>query len=160
MQTTLSVRDAADFAHDRGAGVESILTQIEGEDPAARTMSDGDRKLAEALLEFFRKVIKHGNAALTARRFVALALQLAPDVLGLSQNAASKQLGCTRAAMSKITIKLSEEMRLGHARWRKSEGSRNVYREAQLAAVQRGTHARFKRLEKKLKKTATKKQVG
>ena len=160
MLTTLSVRDAADFAHDRGAGVEAIITEIEGEDPAARTMSDADRELASAVLEFFRKVIRPGNAGLTARRFVALCLQLAPDVLGLSQNAASKQLGCTRAAMSKVGIKLAEEMALGHARWRKSEGSRHKYREAQLSAVERGTHARFKRLEKKVKKTATKKQVG
>ena len=150
---------AVEQAGDQGAGVESIITEIEGEDPAARTMSDADRELAGALLEFIRKIIRSGNAALTAKRFISICLQMAPDVMGLTQMAAARQLGVTRSALSKVGIQLAEEMSLGHARWRKGEQTRQTFREAQQRAIAAGTHVSFIRKKNRLQKEAAKKQV-
>ena len=149
LSNTFWDRDAALYAHDGGAGEQAIITAIEGEDPAVKRLTDSEHKLAGALIELIRKLFIPRDAAQSAKRFVALAFHLCPDVVGLSQLAAAKQLKVTRASLSKHSIRLAAEFGLGHARWRKSEGSRHKYREAQLAAVQRGTHARFKRLEKK-----------
>ena len=41
-------RDAALYAHDSGAGVESIVTAIEGEDPAVKRLTDSEHGLAGA----------------------------------------------------------------------------------------------------------------
>lgn len=138
-------RDAALYAHDSGAGVESIVTAIEGEDPAVKRLTDSEHKLAGALMELIRKLVTPKDAAQSAKRFIALALHLCPDVLQLSQLAAAKQIGVTRASLSKHSIRLAAEFGLGHARWRKSEGARSKYRNAQLRAVAAGTHASFKR---------------
>lgn len=138
-------RDAALYAHDSGAGVESIVTAIEGEDPAVKRLTDSEHRLAGALMELIRKLFIPRDASQSAKRFVALAFHLCPDVVGLSQLAAAKQLGVTRASLSKHSIRLAEEFALGHARWRKSEGARSKYRNAQLRAVAAGTHASFKR---------------
>lgn len=138
-------RDAALYAHDSGAGVESIVTAIEGEDPDLQRLTESQQRLAEALMELIRKLFIPRDAAQSAKRFVALAFHLCPDVVGLSQLAAAKQLKVTRASLSKHSIKLAEEFGLGHARWRKTEGSRSKYRDAQLRAVAAGTHASFKR---------------
>ena len=145
MNETFWDRDAALYAHDSGAGVESILTSIEGEDPAVKRLTDSEHKLAGALMELIRKLFIPRDAAQSAKRFVALAFHLCPDVVGLSQLAAAKQLGVTRASLSKHSIRLAAEFGLGHARWRKSEGARSKYRNAQLRAVAAGTHASFKR---------------
>ena len=138
-------RDAALYAHDSGAGVESIVTAIEGEDPDVKRLTESQQRLAGALMELIRKLFIPRDAAQSAKRFVALAFHLCPDVVGLSQLAAAKQLKVTRASLSKHSIKLAAEFGLGHARWRKSEGARSKYRNAQLRAVAAGTHASFKR---------------
>jgi hypothetical protein len=138
-------RDAALYAHDSGAGVESIVTAIEGEDPDLQRLTESQQRLAEALMELIRKLVTPKDAAQSAKRFIGLTLHLCPDVLQLSQLAAAKQLGVTRASLSKHSIKLAEEFSLGHARWRKSEGARSKYRNAQLRAVAAGRHASFKR---------------
>jgi hypothetical protein len=96
-------------------------------------------------MELIRKLFIPRDAAQSAKRFIALAFHLCPDVVGLSQLAAAKQLKVTRASLSKHSIKLAAEFGLGHARWRKTEGSRSKYRDAQLRAVAAGTHASFKR---------------
>jgi len=138
-------RDAALYAHDSGAGVESIVTAIEGEDPDVKRLTESQQRLAGALMELIRKLVTPKDAAQSAKRFIGLTLHLCPDVLQLSQLAAAKQLGVTRASLSKHSIKLAEEFGLGHARWRKSEGARMMYRRAQLEAMAAGTHASFKR---------------
>ena len=138
-------RDAALYAHDSGAGVQSIITAIEGEDPDVKRLTESQQRLAGALMELIRKLFIPRDAAQSAKRFVALAFHLCPDVVGLSQLAAAKQLKVTRASLSKHSIKLAAEFGLGHARWRKTEGSRSKYRDAQLRAVAAGTHASFKR---------------
>jgi hypothetical protein len=138
-------RDAALYAHDSGAGVQSIITAIEGEDPDVKRLTESQQRLAGALMELIRKLFIPRDAAQSAKRFIALAFHLCPDVVGLSQLAAAKQLGVTRASLSKHSIKLAAEFGLGHARWRKTEGSRSKYRDAQLRAVVAGTHASFKR---------------
>jgi hypothetical protein len=138
-------RDAALYAHDSGAGVESIVTAIEGEDPELKRLTESENRLALALMELVRKLVTPKDASQTAKRFIALALHLCPDVLQLSQLAAARQIGVTRASLSKHAIRLAEEFSLGHARWRKSEGARSKYRDAQLRAMASGTHASFKR---------------
>ena len=138
-------RDAALYAHDSGAGVESIVTAIEGEDPELKRLTESENRLALALMELVRKLVTPKDASQTAKRFIALALHLCPDVLQLSQLAAARQIGVTRASLSKHSIKLAEEFGLGHARWRKSESARTRYRDAQLRAAAAGTHASFKR---------------
>jgi len=142
---TLTRVDAADIAHDRGAGEEAIITAIEGEDPDLQRLSDGEQTMAGALLELIRKLVVPKDASQTAKRFISLVIHLCPDVLQLSQLAAAKQLKVTRASLSKHSIKLAAEFGLGHARWRKSESARTRYRDAQLRAVAAGTHASFKR---------------
>jgi len=142
---TLTRVDAADIAHDRGAGVEEILTSIEGEDPALQRLTEREQTMAGALLELIRKLVIPKDASQTSKRFVSLVIHLCPDVLRLSQLAAAKQLKVTRASLSKHSIKLAAEFGLGHARWRKSESARTRYRDAQLRAVAAGTHASFKR---------------
>ena len=145
-------RDAALYAHDSGAGVQSIITAIEGEDPAVKRLTDSEHKLAGALMELIRKLVIPKDASQTSKRFVSLVIHLCPDVLQLSQLAAAKQLKVTRASLSKHSIKLAGEFNLGHERWRKSEGARSMYRIAQLKAVQAGTHASFKRKGKPQKR--------
>jgi hypothetical protein len=142
---TLTRVDAADIAHDRGAGEEAIITAIEGEDPDVHRLTESQEHLAGALLELIRKLVVPKEASQTAKRFVALCLHLCPDVVQLSQSAAAKQLNVTRASLSKHSIALAGEFGLGHARWRKCEGARSKYRDAQLRAVAAGTHASFKR---------------
>ena len=148
-------RDAALYAHDGGAGEQAIITEIEGEDPDVKKLSDKDERLAGALLELIRKLVIPKDASQTAKRFISLVIHLCPDVLQLSQLAAARQLGVTRASLSKHSIKLAGEFNLGHARWRKSEGARSMYRIAQLKAVQAGTHASFKRKGKTQRKRHT-----
>ena len=145
MSDTFWDRDAALYAHDSGAGVESIVTAIEGEDPELKRLTESENRLALALMELVRKLVTPKDASQTAKRFIALALHLCPDVLQLSQLAAARQIGVTRASLSKHAIRLAEEFSLGHARWRKSEGARSKYRDAQLRAMASGTHASFKR---------------
>ena len=143
--STLYRVDAADISHDGGAGEEAIITAIEGEDPHVKRLTDSEHSLAGALMELIRKLVTPKDASQTAKRFIALTLHLCPDVLQLSQLAAARQIGVTRASLSKHAIRLAEEFALGHARWRKTEGARSMYRIAQLKAVQAGTHASFKR---------------
>ena len=143
--TTLYRVDAADISHDGGAGEEAIITAIEGEDPEVKRLTESQERLAGALMELIRKLVTPKDASQTAKRFIALTLHLCPDVLQLSQLAAARQIGVTRASLSKHAIRLAEEFGLGHARWRKSEGARSKYRDAQLRAMASGTHASFKR---------------
>ena len=145
-------RDAALYAHDSGAGAEAIVRQIEGEDPVLQRLSEREQTMAGALLELIRKLVIPKDASQTSKRFVSLVIHLCPDVLQLSQLAAAKQIGVTRASLSKHSIKLAEEFGLGHARWRKCEGARSKYRDAQLRAVAAGTHASFKRKGKPQKR--------
>lgn len=145
-------RDAALYAHDGGAGEQAIITAIEGENPDVKKLSDKDQRLAGALLELIRKLVIPKDASQTSKRFVSLVIHLCPDVLQLSQLAAAKQIGVTRASLSKHAIRLAEEFGLGHARWRKSEGARSKYRNAQLRAVAAGRHASFKRKGKPQKR--------
>ncbi len=149
---TLYRVDAANIAHDRGAGVEEILTSIEGEDPALQRLTEREQTMAGALLELIRKLVIPKDASQTSKRFISLVIHLCPDILQLSQLAAAKQIGVTRASLSKHSIKLAEEFSLGHARWRKSEGARLRYRSAQLEAMAAGTHASFKRKGKPQKR--------
>ena len=144
--------DAANIATDRGAGEEAIITAIEGEDPTIARMVDDDLRLAGAVLEMCRKLIVPKSAMMTTQRFMALCLHLAPDLLGLSQSAAAKQMKISRASLSKHSMALADAWGLGHARWRKRSHMGGTYRAAQLRAVAKGTHAAFKRKDLKVAK--------
>ena len=155
INSTLVAIDAASAiaANDKGAGAEAIITAIEGENPDVARMVDDDLRLAGALLELVRKLVVPKQALMSATRFLGLVLHLAPDVLGLSQNAAAKQLKISRAGLSKHSNLIASSWNLGHARWRKRSHMSETYRQAQLRAVKNGTHAAFKRKDlKKLKK--------
>ena len=154
INNTLVAIDAASAiaANDRGAGVEAMITAIEGEDPDVARMADEDLRLGGLVLEMCRKLIAPKEAMMTAQRFIALCLHLAPDHLGLSQSAAAKQMGISRASLSKHSIALAESWGLGHARWRKLSHMPGTYRAAQLRAVAKGTHAAFKRKDLKVAK--------
>jgi len=122
---------------DRGAGAEQITADIDGDDPEAHKPVE----LAMALVELVRRLVKPRNARQTAQRFIGLVMHVTPDLLGLSQREAAKQLGLTRASLSKTSIRLAEELNLGHARWRKQEHSRIKYRSAQIRARLYGRHS-------------------
>lgn len=139
--------DAAVDAHDDGRGEDQMVAAIDREDPDAGRPPE----LASMLLELVRRIVRPGNSRQTAQRFLGLVLHLCPDVLGLSQLAAAKGIGVTRASLSKTSIKLAEEMGLGHARWRKGEKARIHYRSAQIRAKLYGRHSSQRRRD--LKKT-------
>lgn len=131
---------------DRGAGAERITANIDGDDPEAHKPVE----LAMALVELVRRLVKPRNARQTAQRFIGLVMHVTPDLLGLSQREAAQQLGLTRASLSKASIRLAEELNLGHARWRKLENSRISYRSAQIRARLYGRHS--SQVRKDLKK--------
>ena len=151
---TLVQIDAASaiIANDKGAGVEAIITAIEGEDPEIARMLDEDLRLAGAVLELVRKIVTPGQALMTSQRFIGLVLHVCPDVLGLSQNAAAKQMRISRAGLSKHSNVIAASWNLGHARWRKRSHMGETYRLAQLKAVREKTHASFRRKDLKKKK--------
>lgn len=151
---TLSQKDAADFAHDHGRGVEQILEEIEGQDPEQERLNDQQQELAGLLLELIRKLIIPGSAAQSAQRFIVLALHLCPDVLNVSMLKAAAQMKLTRASLSRHSIRLSREWDLGHARWRKTRGAMTKYAAAQHRAVARGTHTAFHRKDRLRKSLA------
>lgn len=133
---------------DFGAGAAGMYAALDGV-----TIDDSKPpEQATMFLELLRKIVTPGRAKTTALRFVSLVLQLMPDALNLSQLQAAKQIGCTRAGLSKTGIVLAEQLGLGHARWRKTEGARSKYRDAQHRAVAAGTHASFKRKTNKRRK--------
>jgi hypothetical protein len=140
---------------DHGAGAERIVSEIDGEDPEAARPAE----LGNLLLELVRKIVRPGNSRQTAQRFVGLVLHVCPDVLGLSQMAAAKGLGVTRASLSKTSIRLAEELGLGHARWRKHEATRIKYRSAQIRAKLYGRHSSQTRRDLSRKKKSTQKPV-
>jgi len=152
INSTLCRVDAAEIATDRGAGEQAIITEIEGEDPSISRMVDDDLRLAAALLELVRKLVVPKQALMSAQRFLGLVLHLAPDVLGLSQNAAAKQLKISRAGLSKHSNLIAASWNLGHARWRKRSHMSETYRQAQLKAVREKTHASFRRKDLKIAK--------
>ena len=138
-------RDISPDAHDAGHGADQIVSEIDREDPDAGRPPE----LATMLLELVRRIVKPGNSRQTAQRFLGLVLHLCPDVLGLSQLDAAKGIGVTRASLSKTSIKLAEEMGLGHARWRKGEKARIHYRSAQIRAKLYGRHSSQRRRDLK-----------
>lgn len=147
--------DVSTDAHDDGRGEDQMVAAIDREDPDAGRPPE----LASMLLELVRRIVKPGNSRQTAQRFLGLVLHLCPDVLGLSQLEAAKGIGVTRASLSKTSIKLAEELSLGHARWRKGEKARIKYRSAQIRAKLYGRHSSQRRRDLKKKKKTTTKSV-
>ncbi|MCX8511537.1 MAG: hypothetical protein ORN83_07230, partial [Chthoniobacteraceae bacterium] len=128
---TISEANAAAHRYtDEGATAAGMYAALDGVTPDDSKAPE----LAVMFLELIRKIVKPQNARYTANRFISLVLQLMPDALDMSQLAAAKELGVSRAGLSKTGIVLAEELNLGHARWRKLEGTRCRYSEAQKRA--------------------------
>ena len=125
---------------DGGAGVDRIVRHIDGDE----LHRDDRETAAHALGEFLRRIIAPGDPAKTGRRFVVFASIFAPELLGVSFMQMSRQMGVTRAALSKVGIQLREEFRLP-SRGAKPERTREIYRQAQLRAVAAGRHSSQKR---------------
>ena len=123
-----------------------MVAEIDREDPDAGRPPE----LASMLLELVRRIVRPGNARQTAQRFLGIVLHLCPDVLWMSQLEAAKGIGVTRASLSKTSIKLAEELNLGHARWRKGEKARIKYHSARIRAKLYGRHS--SQLRRDLKK--------
>jgi hypothetical protein len=130
-----------EHAGDGGLGVEAMVSMIDGDDPD----NGKPAPLASALLETLRRLVRPGNARVSAQRFIGLCLILIPDVLRLSQTSAARQLLLTRSSLSKVTLKLGEEFQLGHSRWQKRKTTRQKYAAAQRLAYQQGRHASLRR---------------
>jgi len=130
---------------DNGAGVERIVSDIDGDHPDAHKPLE----LATMLLELVRKIVRPGKPRLTAQRFLALALHLCPDLVGVSAMACAKAIGVTRSSLSKTCISVADELALGHARWRKNESARIAYRSAQIKARLYGRHSSQTRRDRK-----------
>lgn len=136
-ETMAEANAAAHKYTDDGAASAGMYAALDGASPDDSKAPE----LAVMFLELIRRIVKPGNARYTANRFISLVLQLIPDALDMSQLAAAKQLGVSRAGLSKTGIVLTEELNLGHARWRKLEGTRGRYAEAQRRAFRQGRHA-------------------
>ena len=129
---------------DGGAGVNRIISHIDGED----LRPDDRETAAHALGEFLRRLIVPGDVGATARKFVVFAQIFSPELLGVSLSKIGKKLGVTRSALSKVSLELRDQFRLT-CRGAKSPHTRAAYRAAQLRAVARGSHASMKRLDRR-----------
>ena len=120
---------------DQGAGEEAIVRACDGDDlhPKGET-------LEHALGEFLRRIISPGDALRTSRRFVVFACIFSPELLGQSFSVMAPRLRCTRAALSKIGLRIRKDFNLT-SRGAKPAGAINLYRLAQLRAVAGGRHA-------------------
>ena len=119
---------------DKGAGEEAIVAACDGEsEPTGET-------LGHALGEFLRRIIAPGDALQTSRRFVVFASIFSPELLGQSFSVMAPRLRCTRAALSKIGLRIRKDFNLT-SRGAKPAGAINLYRLAQLRAVAGGRHA-------------------
>jgi len=146
---TLFQQDNIDrFYSDNGAGEQAIIRRCDG---LPEYSSPEESKTAEALGLLIRKLASP-DLRTTARKFVMMCLMIDGHALGSPSLAtASKQLGCTRQALSKINLQLQQELNL---RWRPSKSStaRESYRLAQHRAVARGTHVSLVKKKRKPKR--------
>ena len=121
---------------DHGAGEEAIIRACDGDDLSIPT----GETAAHALGEFLRRIVVPGQVVQTSRRFAVFASIFAPEILGLSFRAMARDLGCTRACLSKHGIQLRKVFHLT-SRGAKPARAINNYRLAQLRAVAEGRHA-------------------
>ena len=98
------------------------------------------REVAVALAELIRKLVRPRDAHSSAVRFIALVHHLSPDIISQSLTASAKQLGITRAGLSKTGINILEEFRIP-SRYHKSSQARESYRLTQLRLFKLGRHA-------------------
>jgi hypothetical protein len=146
---TLIQQDRTDRIYsDNGAGEQAILNRCDG---YPEHMVPEESRTAEALGLLIRKLASP-DLRTTARKFVMMCLMIDGHALGSPSLAtASKQLGCTRQALSKINLQLQQELNL---RWRPSKSStaRESYRLAQHRAVAKGTHVSLVKKKRKPKR--------
>jgi hypothetical protein len=125
---------------DGGAGVERIISEIDGDDTTAEAARLA--ATAQAVAEVFKRCIVPTRPRLTATRLLLLAMHLSPDLLKSNQSDCARDMGVTRAHISKVSISIGEEFQvLRCARWHKRSTVREKYRVAQHRAVRLGHHA-------------------
>jgi hypothetical protein len=146
---TLFQQDTIDrFYSDNGAGEQAIIRRCDG---LPEYSSPEESKTAEALGLLIRK-LGSPDLKTTARKFVMLSLMIDGHALGSpTLSTASKQLGCTRQALSKLNLQLQRELNL---RWRpsKSTKAREAYSQAQHRSVAKGTHVSLVKKKRKPKR--------
>ena len=146
---TLFQQDNIDrFYSDNGAGEQAIIRRCDG---LPEYSSPEESKTAEALGLLIRK-LGSPDLKTTARKFVMLSLMIDGHALGSpTLSTASKQLGCTRQALSKLNLQLQKELNL---RWRpsKSTRAREAYSQAQHRAMAKGTHVSLLKKKRKPKR--------
>lgn len=135
---TLTAEDLAntDLVSDGGQGAERMFEELDGREPDAGK----PREVAVAVAELLRKLVRPKDAHSSALRFVGLIHHLAPDIINQTLTASAKQLGITRAGMSKSALSILEEFRIP-SRYHKSTLARQNYRKAQLRSFRLGRHA-------------------
>ena len=137
---------------DGGAGVERIISEIDGDDTSAEAASLA--ATAQAVAEVFKRCIVPTRPRLTATRLLLLAMHLSPDLLKSNQSDCARDMGVTRAHISKVSISIGEEFQvLRCARWHKRSTVREKYRVAQHRAVRLGHHASDLRPKRNKKQT-------
>jgi len=138
VNNVLVKEDAAssDLVSDHGQGVDRMLDELDHVHPDAGKPPE----VAVALAELLRKLIRPKDAHSTALRFVALAHHLAPDVIAQTLTASAKQMGITRAGLSKTGMNILAEYRIP-SRYHKSTTARENYRRAQIRSFRLGRHA-------------------
>jgi hypothetical protein len=124
------------LATDHGQGVEEMVDRLDGVHPD----DSKPREVAVALAELIRKLTRPRDAHASALRFIALVHHLSPDIISQSLTASAKQLGITRAGLSKTGINILEEFRIP-SRYHKSKQARESYRLTQLRLFKLGRHA-------------------
>jgi len=146
---TLYQQDTSDRIYsDNGAGEQAIIRRCDG---LPEHNSPEESKPAEALGLLIRK-LGSPDLKTTARKFVMLSLMIDGHALGSpTLSTASKQLGCTRQALSKLNLQLQRELNL---RWRpsKSTKAREAYSQAQHRSVAKGTHVSLVKKKRKPKR--------
>lgn len=143
---SLSAEDLATstLATDGGRSVEQMVDKIDRVDPEAGM----PREVAMAVAELLRKLVRPLDAHSSALRFIGLIHHLAPDIINQTLTASAKQLGITRAGLSKSALSILEEFRIP-SRYHKSTLARENYRKAQIRSFRLGRHASQVRKKRK-----------
>ena len=132
------------YASDEWRGVDSIYDACDGISEDSKCSSE----LAVAVAELLRSLVINRDAKGSCYRFLTLIHHLSPDLIDQSLSESSRQIGCTRANLSKIGLSIRDKFRL-IGRYHKSNQARVSYRQTQLRCLKAGNHASQLRKRKK-----------
>ena len=132
------------YASDEWKGVDSIYDACDGISEDSKCSSE----LALAVAELLRSLVVNKDARGSCYRFLTLIHHLCPDPIDQSLSESSRQIGCTRANLSKIGLSIRDKFRL-IGRYHRSNQARISYRQTQLRCLKAGNHASQLRKRKK-----------